>query len=97
MRTGATWTEQIALTAPDARPLDAFGSSVAVQGDTLVVGAPDDDTGSAIDAGSAYAFTRSGDTWLQRAKLHASDAGFDPDADGGDGFGASVSLDGAPQ
>ena len=64
---------------------DNFGASVALAGDALVVGAPWHDA-SANSAGAAYAFTRSGGTWTQQAKLVASDpAGFDF-------FGESVAI-----
>jgi hypothetical protein len=73
---GATWSEQAKLTASDASGDDFFGSSVAVHGDTLVVGAHGDDlvNGSKYDEGSAYVFVRSGASWSQQAKITASDA-----------------------
>ena len=66
-------TEQAKLTASDAAAGDRFGISVAVSGETAVIGSPgDDDAASA--SGSAYVFVRSGGTWSQQAKLTASDA-----------------------
>jgi hypothetical protein len=51
-------TQQAKLSATDATAGDQFGSSVAVSGDTAVVGAPfDDDAGS--NSGSAYVFVPS--------------------------------------
>ena len=44
VRSGGTWTQQAKLTASDAAADDLFGSSVAVAGDTAVVGAYLDDT-----------------------------------------------------
>ena len=71
-RSGATWTQEAKLTASDAAGSDNFGFSVAVSGDTAVVGAfGDDDRG--LNSGSAYVFTRTGTTWTQQAKLTASD------------------------
>ena len=52
---------------------DKFGRAVAIDGDTIVVGAYAEDTGGS-DAGAAYVFTRSGTSWSQEAKLQASDA-----------------------
>jgi FG-GAP repeat len=75
------------LTASDAGAGDEFGGSVAISGDTIVVGARIDDDGSE-DSGSAYVFVRSGLTWFQQDKLNASDAGE------GDEFGGSVAIDG---
>jgi autotransporter-associated beta strand protein len=81
------WAHQAKLTALDAAAGDAFGTSVSVSGDTVVVGASqDDDAGSS--SGSAYVFVRSGATWTQQQKLTALDAGTDHS------FGRSVSVDG---
>ena len=78
------------LTASDGAADDQFGRSVAVDGDTVVVGAfGDDDNGSM--SGSAYVFTKPANGWVtatQTAKLAASDgAAFDY-------FGISIAVDG---
>ncbi|WP_108812117.1 FG-GAP repeat protein [Sphingorhabdus sp. Alg231-15] len=84
-RSGTTWSQQMKLTAADGAEGDAFGQSIALSGDTLVIGAPhDDDKGNG--SGSVYVFTRSGTTWNRQAKLTAADG-----ADG-DLFGISVAL-----
>jgi hypothetical protein len=70
------------LLASDRAPQDLFGVSVAVFGDTILVGAPADDT----FAGSAYVFTLVAGTWTQQAKLVANDAAIL------DRFGISVAL-----
>lgn len=71
-RDGTTWTQQAKLTAADGSGGDNFGVSVAMDGDTAVIGASSDrDNG--INSGSAYVFTRSGSSWTQQAKLTASD------------------------
>jgi FG-GAP repeat len=57
------------LTAGDGAATDHFGSSVAIDGDTAVVGAEIANGGR----GALYVFTRSGDTWTNTAKLTASD------------------------
>ena len=86
-RSGTTWTEQAKLSASDGATLDRFGESVAVAGDTAVIGARlDDDNGD--DSGSAYVYTRSGTTWTEQQKLTASDGAAT------DRFGVSVSVDG---
>ena len=56
VRSGGAWTQQAKLTASDAAADDLFGYSVAVSGDTAVVGANFDDTAAGTDAGSAYVF-----------------------------------------
>ena len=88
VRSGTSWSEQQKLTASDAAASDGFGTSVALSGDTAVVGAWTDDHSGGTDAGSAYVFVRSGTTWSEQQKLTASDA-----ADF-DGFGISASLSG---
>jgi hypothetical protein len=71
-RNGTTWTQQTKLTASDGVAFDSFGCSVALAGDTALIGAPfDDDNGNF--SGSAYVFTRNGTTWTQQTKLTASD------------------------
>lgn len=83
-------TQTVKLTASDGAAGDAFGSSVSISGDTIVVGAPgDDDNGS--DSGSAYVFGKPVTGWTsmtQTAKLTASDG------KGLDRFGSSVSIAG---
>jgi hypothetical protein len=86
-RSGSTWTQAAKLLGSAGAAADHFGCSVSLEGDTALIGASgDDDYGDS--SGSAYVFTRMGTTWAQTAELHASDA------DGGDYFGRSVSLDG---
>ena len=81
-----TTGNQIAkLTADDAAAYDKFGRSVAISGNTALVGNPrDDDAGSS--SGSAYLFDIT--TGSQIAKLTASDAATD------DLFGLSVAISG---
>lgn len=88
---GASWALQgSVLSASDALEDDQLGVSVALSGDTLVVGAEGVD-GAQIDTGAAYVFTRSGSVWTQRTRLVASANG-----DGTDQrlFGRSVAIDG---
>jgi len=84
---GATWAEEARLTASDGATNDLFAHALSISGDTLVIGAAQDDDGG-VDSGSAYVFTRSGTTWTQQTKLAASDAG------AGQWFGYSVAVDG---
>ena len=86
-RSGTTWSQQQKIVASDAQASDWFGISVAVSGDTVVVGAYGEDTGGS-DAGAAYIFTRSGTTWTQQQKIQASDKAAT------DYFGNSVGIDG---
>jgi hypothetical protein len=84
-------TQSAKLTASDGAWGDEFGQSVAIGGDTVVVGAYVDDIGEHVAQGSAYVFDRPQEGWLdmtQSAKLTASDG------TGGDFFAVSVAIDG---
>ena len=59
MRSGGVWSQQQKLLASDAAEADLFGTSVAISGETVVVGAPDDDDAMGSRQGSAYVFVRS--------------------------------------
>jgi drug/metabolite transporter superfamily protein YnfA len=93
---GADWIQQAYLKASNTDTYDFFGESVAISGDTIVIGArnecssaaggPDDN--SASHAGAAYVFTRSGSTWTPQAMLKASNA------ESNDEFGISVAISG---
>ncbi len=96
-RSDTTWSQQARLRAFRTGGFDEFGISVAISGDTLVVGAfledgnatggtGDQSNNSAPDAGAAYVFTRDGTVWSQQAYLKASNTG------GGDFFGRSVAI-----
>jgi hypothetical protein len=74
VRSGSVWTQQQKLTANDASEGDVFGISVAISGDTAVVGAYRDSDG-VLGSGSAYVFVRSEGVWSQKQKLRASDPG----------------------
>lgn len=58
------WTSTEELVAPDGEADDEFGRTLALDGDTAVVGAPGDD-----GAGTAYVFERSGGEWSERARV----------------------------
>ena len=99
VRNGTTWSQQAYLKASNTEVRDVFGYSVAVSGDTVVVGAYGEDssatgvngnqaTNNAPDSGAAYVFVRSGTTWSQQAYLKASNTG------AGDYFGYSVAVSG---
>jgi hypothetical protein len=87
-RSGASWSLQQKLVAADGVGADYFGRSVALDGETALVGARRATVGGNTDQGAAYVFTRSGASWSQQQKLVAAD-GADSDR-----FGYSVALDG---
>ncbi len=64
------WSQQAKLTATDAATGDNFGRSVAIYGNTVIVGVPSADNGENANSGSAYIFTRnSTGNWLQTEKF----------------------------
>lgn len=73
-RAGKTWSEQAKLSASGGGPDDNFGFSVALSGDTAVVGMPGGDVGAALRPSSARVFTRHGSTWTEQATLTVADA-----------------------
>jgi len=88
-RTASVWSQQAYLKASNADFNDLFGDSVALDGDTLAVGAPEEDGDGSIsenESGAVYVFTRSGVDWSQQAYLKASN----PDRD--DKFGTTLAL-----
>jgi hypothetical protein len=72
------------LLASDGAELDLFGASVAVDGDTAVIGAYSDEN----TTGAAYVFVRSGGVWSEQQKLTASDGTAE------DVFGIAGAIDG---
>ena len=69
VRTGTTWSQEARIRATYVADHDRFGSSVGIDGDTIVVGVPWRDGGFFLSAGIACVFERSSGGWVQRAKL----------------------------
>ncbi len=86
-KSAGTWSQTAKIIASDAAAGDHFGRSIGISGNTLVVGAPNNDDGGS-NSGSAYVFKLSGGTWTENAKITAADAA------AGDGFGLSVGVSG---
>jgi len=105
-RTAGVWTQQAYLKASNTEAFDRFGATVAISGDTIVVGAHAEDSNatgvngdqtdnSATSGGAAYVFTRTAGVWTQQAYLKASNT--DGPLGGlftGDQFGFSAAIDG---
>ncbi|PJZ79876.1 hypothetical protein CH359_15195 [Leptospira meyeri] len=101
-RTGSTWSQQAYIKAPNAEASDQFGVAVAIDGDTIVVGANLEDSNqttitngstasgdnSASNSGAVYVFKRSGSTWVQEAYLKPSNG------EASDQFGFPVAISG---
>jgi len=71
--TGGSWSERQILNASDRVSSAYFGHSVALSGNTAVIGAYQARAGTTDSAGQAYVFTNTGGTWSQSAILNASD------------------------
>lgn len=71
---GATWTQSAKLAGVGTTVGARNGSSVAIDGDRLVIGARTtfEDGGQTIGTGSAYVFKRNAGLWTQEAKLQSS-------------------------
>jgi len=96
-RSLSSWNQQAILTATYTGDNDRFGGTVAIMHDTIVVGANyeasdaidingNESSNSALYAGAAYVFQRSGNIWSQQAYLKASNT------DAQDHFGYSVAI-----
>lgn len=101
-RDGTTWVQEAYIKASNADANDIFGNSVAISGDTIVVGAYFESSNQTVItngstassdnslsmAGAAYVFKRSGSNWVQEAYLKPSNI------DANDNFGLVVDIDG---
>jgi hypothetical protein len=84
-----SWHEVALLKADHGNRQDFFGISVAISGDTIVVGADDyDSERELVDSGAAFVFSRGPDGWQQQATLIADDG------EAGDNFGNAVDISG---
>ena len=99
VRSSGAWNQQAYLKASNIGSFDYFGESVAISGETIVVGAYGEDSNAvgvngnqanntALNSGAAYVYVRSGGTWSQQAYLKPSNT------QAGDGFGFSVAASG---
>ncbi len=87
---GTSWLQEQKLMAIDATSSsDRFGSAVAVHGNVVIAGAPQDEQAASL-AGSAYVFRYDGTLWVQEQELLP----WNPPVSSGF-FGTSVALDGS--
>jgi len=101
-RTGSTWAQEAYLKAPNTETTDFFGTAVAIDGNTILVSAIQEDSNqititngptasidnSASSSGAVYVFQRTGSTWVQQAYIKP------PNAEANDQFGISLSISG---
>ncbi len=92
IRTNGNWSQQAKIVAVDADIGDYLGQTVAVAGDTVILGAPGDDIppgpnddGPTFDVGAVYTYTRVGLFWTPRNKKSPSDNAYDQ-------FGSAIGL-----
>ncbi len=96
VREGETWVQKAKLTADDAAKSDRFGHSVAMSGNTVIVGAPLHDTPAGKDTGVAYIFVPQGDSWRQQAMLMPAKAGASNQLGFGVATTGNIAIVGAP-
>jgi PKD repeat protein len=83
---GANWSLQQQLAAPDGDDNDFFGQAVAIDGDSAIIGAPGDDIDGKLDQGSINIWVRSGTVWSQQFAWSEGAVG--------DNFGLNVAING---
>jgi hypothetical protein len=102
-RTGSTWAVESYLKAANSKAGIHFGTSVAIDGSLIVVGAPDESANdttvtqgstassnvSASSAGAAYLFRRASTVWSELAYLKA------PNSNASDAFGGACAISGS--
>ncbi len=88
-RASSSFRQTAYIKASDAEGGDAFGGAVALDRDTLVIGARyEDGAGGPVDSGAVYVFAREAGSFREQARLKASNAGT------GDVFGWTVGISG---
>lgn len=88
VRNGDTWQHQHTFTASDGKKGDAFGTSVRIEGQRLIVGAYRAKVGPNLTQGKAYMFYNDGSTWQEEAVFTNSDGS------NGSHFGWGVAIEG---
>jgi hypothetical protein len=88
VRTGSEWIEQQKLFAPVSQPDEWFGLSVAISGDTALVGAPESKLygGTDMGHGLVYVYQRTAGTWSEVTRLNAQQLIF------GSRYGFSIAV-----
>lgn len=84
-RSGSTWVEEQRVVPTQWACGLQFGKALAIEGETLAVGAPTEAASSG--RGAAYLFQRTGSTWVQTQRFERSTT------DGIGAFGEAVDLD----
>ncbi len=85
---GGNWILSIRTTNPSGRSAVYWGTSVAVSGNSVIIGAPGDIVGTTSGQGTVSFFDFNGSNWLYAGKYS------EPNRVGADAFGTSVSISG---
>jgi len=90
-RVGNTWAEEAILKKPAAHAAgnDQFATSVAIEGDLALVGAPTDDDNGLTNSGTVFAYRYLGGAWTEQPLIYATDAMAN------NRLGTSLAIDGA--
>ena len=88
VRKSSGWVQEARLEPAYGNNGDAFGTSVSLIGDRLMVGAPGASVGSSKSVGAVYEYIRSGGKWYEKVPIKADDAS------PGSLFGTSIEIDG---
>ena len=91
-RVNGEWQRETILSPAEPNGESLFGRSVALDGDTAVVGAP----GTHGDKGSVYVFRRTGDDWIRQARVTAPNGGSNTDFGQSVAFVGDIAVVGAP-
>ncbi|BDS07542.1 hypothetical protein NT6N_25820 [Oceaniferula spumae] len=90
-RSGTQWSIQQKMYSDDLTQLEGFGHGLAIQGDQLLIGAPNHFTGTGSGdpyRGCVYWFQRSGSSWTQQSKFLSGNSRSHQR------FGNAISIDG---
>lgn len=71
-RSGNTWSNQQKITASSKAAFDHFGFSVSISGNSAIVGAYYAPFNGVSQAGTAYIYSLSGNSWIEQQKIGAS-------------------------
>ena len=86
---GGSWLEVATLLEPTVQPNNRFGNSLAIDGDSILIGSPES---GASNQGLVYVYTKQAGSWAGASVTAILSA---QDAQANDFFGGSMSLDGA--
>lgn len=93
LRNGSNWQQDDRLIPSSGKNGGQFGSNLDIDGNTVIVGAPYEDTSDGASAGAAYVYTR-GASWTQQARLVAQLPGGVGSGSADDYFGEAVAIHG---